>query len=243
MLARYALFLLLLLLSPCTLAQGGFFGFGDDYGTGTGDVGGQEAEPRWRFAVGAGIGAGPNFQGSDKYRLRALPFAVASYGRFFIGFGGLGEGVCTIDGEGCPAADCRQRVCQGSGEDAPFWQYFRQRSPGDWVALSLGASATKVRDGDIDGWSWTGHNPELPPLTIADVARFAGVTASPAATPGDAGQPTAAVRTIYPPGMGPSATGDSQGTTVYLAGAAALAVVGGATIVAVRRRARQERAA
>jgi len=160
-----------------------------------------------------------------------------------IGFGGLGEGVCTIDGEGCPAADCRQRVCQGSGEDAPFWQYFRQRSPGDWVALSLGASATKVRDGDIDGWSWTGHNPELPPLTIADVARFAGVTASPAATPGDAGQPTAAVRTIYPPGMGPSATGDSQGTTVYLAGAAALAVVGGATIVAVRRRARQERAA
>src|SRR5215204_3221516 len=30
-----------------------------------------------------------------------------------IGFGGLGEGVCTIDGEGCPASDCRTKVCQG----------------------------------------------------------------------------------------------------------------------------------
>ena len=91
MIARRALLLLLaLLLSRSAFAQGGFFGFTDDYGTGTGDVGGQEAEARWRFAVGGGIGAGPNFQGSDKYRLRALPFAVASYGRFFVGFGGLG---------------------------------------------------------------------------------------------------------------------------------------------------------
>jgi len=90
MLARYALFLLLLLLSPCTLAQGGFFGFTDDYSTGSGDVAGQEAEARWRFAVGGGVGVGPNFQGSDKYRLRALPFVVASYGRFFVGFGGVG---------------------------------------------------------------------------------------------------------------------------------------------------------
>jgi outer membrane protein len=90
MLARHALFLLLVLLSPCALAQGGFFGFTDDYGAGTGDVGGQEAEPRWRFALGAGGGTGPNFQGSDKYKLRALPFVVASYGRFFVGFGGVG---------------------------------------------------------------------------------------------------------------------------------------------------------
>src|SRR5207247_9088948 len=91
-----------------------------------------------------------------------------------IGFGGLGEGVCTIDDEGCPASDCRKRVCQGSGEDAPFWQYFRQRTLGDWVALALAASATQVRDGDVDGWSWTGHDPALPALTIDDVARVAG---------------------------------------------------------------------
>jgi hypothetical protein len=160
-----------------------------------------------------------------------------------VGFGGLGEGVCTIDGEGCPAGDCRKRVCQGSGEDAPFWQYFRQRSPGDWVSLSLGASATKVHDGDVDGWSWTGHDPALPPLTIDDVARFAGVPASPSPVADTAANPTPAVRTVYPAGMGPSAHGKEQGTIVYLAGAAALAVVGGATVVAVRRRSRPERAA
>ncbi|MEA2511007.1 MAG: hypothetical protein QOJ59_494, partial [Thermomicrobiales bacterium] len=90
-----------------------------------------------------------------------------------VGFGGLGEGVCTIDGEGCPAADCRKRVCQGSGDDAPFWHYIRQRSHGEWVLLSLGASATKVRDGDVDGWSWTGGDPGLPALTLADVAHLA----------------------------------------------------------------------
>jgi hypothetical protein len=160
-----------------------------------------------------------------------------------IGFGGLGEGVCTIDGEGCPASDCRKRVCQGSGENAPFWQYFRQRTPGDWVALALGASATKVRDGDVDGWSWTGHNPALPPLTIDDVARIAGVPAAASPMAAVAGQPTPAVRTVYPPGMGPSKSDDDQGTMVYLAGAGALTVVAGATIVALRRRARPERTA
>ncbi len=159
-----------------------------------------------------------------------------------IGFGGLGEGVCTIDGEGCPASDCRKRVCQGSGEDAPFWQYFRQRSSGEWVSLSLGASATKVRDGDVDGWSWTGHDPALPPLTIADVAHLAGVAATPAPAVGEV-MPTPAVRTVYPPGMGPIEIGDGQGTIAYLAGAGAIAVVGGAAFVAARRRARPERAA
>lgn len=66
------------------------FGFSDDYGASAGDVGAADAEPRWRFAVGGGLAAAPNFQGSDKYRLRVAPFAAASYGRFFIGFGGLG---------------------------------------------------------------------------------------------------------------------------------------------------------
>jgi hypothetical protein len=154
-----------------------------------------------------------------------------------IGFGGLGEGVCTIDGEGCPASDCRKRVCQGSGDDAPFWQYFRQRSPGEWVSLSLGASATSVRDGDIDGWSWTGRDPALPPLTLVDVARLAGVTTSSGSTIATS-LPTPAVRTVYPPGMVPVAAADRQGAVAYLAGAAAVAVVGAGAFVAARRRGR-----
>lgn len=84
----FALTVFLLATSPA-FAQGGFFGFSDDYSTG-GELAGPDAEPRWRFGVGGGVGGGPNFQGSDKYRVRAVPFAFASYGRFFIGFGGVG---------------------------------------------------------------------------------------------------------------------------------------------------------
>jgi hypothetical protein len=159
-----------------------------------------------------------------------------------IGFGGLGEGVCTIDGEGCPASDCRQRVCQGSGEDTPFWQYFRQRTAGEWVPLSLGASATKVRDGDVDGWSWTGSDSGLHALSLADVARLAGVPATP--EPIAAGiQPTPAVRTVYPAGVRPPASDDAQDPLAYLAGIAAIAFIGGAVVLVARRRTRPERAA
>src|SRR5262245_6368914 len=49
-----------------------------------------------------------------------------------VSFGGLGDGVCSIEEEGCPAAECRQRVCQGPGDESPYWRYFRQSEPGDW---------------------------------------------------------------------------------------------------------------
>lgn len=87
---RILLSLFLALASAHVQAQGGVFGLPDDYGASAGDVGGADAEPRWRFAVGGGLAAAPNFQGSDKYRLRLAPFAAASYGRFFVGFGGVG---------------------------------------------------------------------------------------------------------------------------------------------------------
>lgn len=89
-LCRVAACALLALSAAQALAQGGFFGFSDDYSTGAGDLGDREAEARWRFALGGGLGGAPNFQGSDKYRLRAAPFAFAGYGRFFVGFGGAG---------------------------------------------------------------------------------------------------------------------------------------------------------
>jgi hypothetical protein len=151
-----------------------------------------------------------------------------------VGFGGLGEGVCTIDGEGCPASDCRTRVCQGSGSDAPFWQYFRQRSPGNWQPLSLGASSTKVRDGDIDGWSWTPRDANIPPLTMDDLVHLAEVTT---ATDDAGGEPTPAVKTVFPPGhVGTADSDGAQDVATYLAGIGAVLVVGGAAVVAIRRR-------
>jgi hypothetical protein len=149
-----------------------------------------------------------------------------------VAFGGLGEGVCSIDEHGCPATDCRKRVCQGSKADDPFWQYFRQTEPGNWQFLALGASSTKVHDGDIDGWSWTGKQPELPPLTIRDVARLAGFTgAGFGATPGT--EPGVA---LHREGTSPASDTGPAWSTIAAAGAIVALALGIVTAVLVRRR-------
>jgi len=93
-----------------------------------------------------------------------------------VAFGGLGDAVCALDGEGCPVGDCRQRLCQTGDPDSPFWQFFRQGESGAWVFQPLGASAARVRDGDVDVWSWTGGDAGVPSLDIADVAELLGVS-------------------------------------------------------------------
>lgn len=87
-----------------------------------------------------------------------------------ISFGGLGEGVCAIEGTGCGVEPCRARLCQTADRESPYWQYARQDGPGNWRPFALGASQSDVRDGDIDGWVWTGAAPRLPALTLADIA-------------------------------------------------------------------------
>lgn len=87
-----------------------------------------------------------------------------------VAFGGLGEAVCTLDGEGCGLSDCRVRLCQTGDPDSPFWQFFRQDESGDWISQPLGASASKVHDGDVDGWSWTGGDAGLAAASVASIA-------------------------------------------------------------------------
>ena len=87
-----------------------------------------------------------------------------------VSFGGLGEGVCAIEGTGCGVDACRARLCQTADRTSPFWQYLRQDGPGEWKQFALGASQSDVRDGDIDAWAWSGSEPALPALTMADLA-------------------------------------------------------------------------
>src|SRR5687767_12448212 len=113
-----------------------------------------------------------------------------------VGFGALGDGVCSIAGQGCGVAECRRNVCQGSATDAPYWQYF-QHDPGDpavWTWQPLGASSSTVEDGDVFGWSWTAKDPALPVLPPAEIARLAG------AVDGAGNEPT--FRTVLPDGVG-----------------------------------------
>ena len=99
---RVIVLLLFLVASSHALAQGGFFGFteGD---VGAGDVAAAEQEARWRVALGLGMSVAPNFHGSDEYRVRPAPFVFAGYGRFFIGFGGIGYNFYRAPGWGMGA--------------------------------------------------------------------------------------------------------------------------------------------
>jgi len=85
----------------------------------------------------------------------------------------LGVAVCKIDGEGCdaPKEDC---FCKSYGNPAFYWHYYtytRTGGPnGAWRTSNTGAGNRVLRDGDIDGWSWTANDPALPPVTLDEIA-------------------------------------------------------------------------
>jgi hypothetical protein len=147
-----------------------------------------------------------------------------------VGFGALGEGVCSIAGQGCGAAECRRNVCQGSAIDAPYWQYFKQDAsdPANWRWQPLGASATTVRDGDVFGWSWTAREPHLPGLPAREIASLAGA--------GDGVGAEARFRTYLPEGV--SAVTRAAPPDVLTTAIAAGILIGIATssVVLVRQR-------
>lgn len=74
----------------------------------------------------------------------------------------LGAFVCRVAGTGCVARRCACR-CPSTGGPCTFWGYYRLRS-GRWLFSATGASATPVRDGDVEGWRWGEHRQgTLPP--------------------------------------------------------------------------------
>ncbi len=150
-----------------------------------------------------------------------------------VAFGGLGNAVCTLDGEGCPVGDCQRRLCQTGDPESPFWQFFRPGSDGSWVSQPLGASSSRVGDGDIDVWSWTGGAANVPPLDIAAVAGLLGVSL-------DDVEGEAVYVATFDSAGNRIARGDASGSSrvEIIAGVAALLVLAGmAALLAMRRRA------
>src|SRR3712207_1967821 len=120
-----------------------------------------------------------------------------------VGFGSLGEGVCSIAGQGCGVAECRRTVCQASGADAPYWQYF-QEDPGDpavWTRPPLGAGRGAVEGGDAFGCSWPADGPALAPVPAQESASLAG------AEEGRGGEPV--FRALVPEGVTATTNGPS----------------------------------
>ncbi len=141
-------------------------------------------------------------------------------------FGGLGEGICSLEGEGCGVTDCR-RLCQTGGTDSPYWRYFGQGPDGTWVAFELGASTAKVHDGDVQLWSWSPDDAGIEPVALADVEQRSGYAASP-------GSDGPWVATVYPPGTGPEKE-DEQPWPVYLAAGGVIVAIGTAALISIRR--------
>jgi len=109
-----------------------------------------------------------SLSGVELLRRSGLPLVT-------VPFGGLGEGVCSIDAVGCDPGACRRRLCQSADRESPFWQYLRQTEGGAWSPAVLGASQASVENGDVDAWAWSGTPPELSPMSVTSMRDRLGV--------------------------------------------------------------------
>lgn len=119
--------------------------------------------------------------------------------------GSMGAGVCRIGDTGCPGNDC---FC-----DFPpnYWSYWHLRE-GQWVYSQAGASAYKVRAGNVEGWLWGRGNPPQV-ISLSDICAPATEAPKPTATatsthspPPPTGTATIPVASSTPEAAAPSET-------------------------------------
>lgn len=151
-------------------------------------------------------------------------------------FSGLGSAVCSLDGEGCPSDDC---FCQSDDNPSYYWQYLSLTPDGTWNLEMNGPDNRTVRDGDVDGWSWAADDPQLPAISIDEIARLNGVDGQGA---GDGAEPRVLAIEVDPSGQVTTRTAqpeedDGSMPTTYLAfGALLIAAAGVAMVTVLRRR-------
>lgn len=93
-----------------------------------------------------------------------------------VGFGGMGDAICQIETTGCPPSECRSRMCQSKSSD-PFWRLMKLEGD-SWQMVSTGADGTNVQDGEVVAMSWSSEMPNLPIVSVDDVATHADVDTS-----------------------------------------------------------------
>lgn len=142
--------------------------------------------------------------GADLLRRSGLPVTLSAYG-------GLGYGVCAIDGEGCwDAQDC---FCHCQGESCAYWTYSHRQADGSWAISGLGASAWMVGDGDVEGWVW-GDGTTAPPLFSFGEICSSNPAVLPTAVPTRSPSPTPTSQPTVVPTRSPSPAPTSQPTAV-----------------------------
>jgi len=92
-------------------------------------------------------------------------------------YAGLGSGVCMIDHEGCPSSNC---FCKSFAVPSVYWRYHSLNADGKWVYRATGPAQRTVHDGDVDGWSWSSEDGDLPPTSIDVIAKLNRIARTPA---------------------------------------------------------------
>ncbi len=121
----------------------------------------------------------PEINGYELLRRSELPLVIAP--------GSFGVTVCKIGDEGCnyPAQSCFCQ-CENINATCIYWISFVQVD-GAWKYATLGASNTKVKDGDMQAWVWgagkaDGASVSPPAMTIDQVCAATEATATAPAT-------------------------------------------------------------
>lgn len=104
--------------------------------------------------------------------------------------------VCSVEGQGCPANDCR---CECRGDPCIYWSYWRLRE-GEWQYASVGATLTEVRNGDVEGWSWGPGSvtAAIPPPAVTFEEVCTDDVAAPVAQAGEAAESDGAATSWLP---------------------------------------------
>lgn len=120
------------------------------------------------------------------------------------GFDGQGGAVCALQGVGCPS-DGSCLTCDARGY---YWAYHRAPAgSGAFTYSRVGAGATRVHDGDVEGWKWGTGSP--PPFhSFASV--FPAPTTPPTSSGGTGGTGTGGTGDNATPA--PGAPGVAAGT-------------------------------
>lgn len=108
-------------------------------------------------------------------------------------FGGMGAAICSIGDTGCPHDDC---FCQCKSATCTYWSYWQQKN-GAWEYAGRGSSSSAVRNGDVQGWSWStgvidqNADNKPPDITFDAICNPTPTpTVSPTPTATATGQPT-----------------------------------------------------
>jgi hypothetical protein len=96
--------------------------------------------------------------GSTLDALRAAKLTIAT------AESGQGTSLCKINETGCPADNC---FCDAEH----FWAYYHLKAT-DWAAAQEAASAFVPANGAVEGFAWSGFDPQFNPTTKPPVSTF-----------------------------------------------------------------------